>query len=92
MNALRQFVTSTNDTLTIQLPQEYQQRRLEIIVLPMDDYGIPIDKNYAENVRKIENKEQNYKKLSMAMNDMAIEAQKNGLTEDILNDILNNVE
>ena len=36
MNALRQFVTVTNDTLTIRLPREYQQRRLEIIVLPAD--------------------------------------------------------
>ncbi len=38
MNALRQFVTaSDNASVLISLPPEYRQQRLEIIVLPLLD-------------------------------------------------------
>lgn len=37
MNALRQFVTSVNGSLTIKLPKEYSQKKLEVIVMPATD-------------------------------------------------------
>lgn len=36
MNALRQFVTASSDTLVINLPVEYQKKKLEIIILSAD--------------------------------------------------------
>ena len=37
MNALRQFVTSQDGIIQIEVPAEYTKRRLEIIILPADD-------------------------------------------------------
>jgi hypothetical protein len=37
MNALRQFVTSNNGTLSIQLPVEYHRKNLEVIILPIEN-------------------------------------------------------
>ncbi len=38
MNALRQFITSTNkDTIIVNIPPEYRDQKLEIIVLPISD-------------------------------------------------------
>ncbi|GHB68462.1 hypothetical protein [Persicitalea jodogahamensis] len=37
MNALRQFVTSSDGIIQIEVPAEYTKRRLEIIILPADD-------------------------------------------------------
>jgi esterase/lipase len=52
--------------------------------------GFRLTKTMQKMYKKIENKERNYQKLSITMHEMAAEAQKNGLTEDILNDILKN--
>ena len=42
MNALKTFATpSPEGILTIQLPEEYRQQSLEIIVLPLEDYDPP---------------------------------------------------
>ena len=37
MNALRQIVSPQNGRLWIDLPKEYQQKRYEVIVLPIDE-------------------------------------------------------
>ena len=37
MNALRQIVTPSNGQLLIDIPKEYQQKRFEVIVLPIDE-------------------------------------------------------
>jgi hypothetical protein len=39
MNALRQFITSTNsESIQINLPAEYRGQKLEIIILPMEEF------------------------------------------------------
>ena len=37
MNALRQFISSDNGTLSIQLPVEYHRKNLEVIILPVEN-------------------------------------------------------
>ncbi|MBB3837208.1 hypothetical protein FHS57_001202 [Runella defluvii] len=37
MNALRQILTPSNGQLLIDIPKEYQQKRFEVIVLPIDE-------------------------------------------------------
>jgi hypothetical protein len=72
MNALRQFVTVTdNASVQINLPPEYRQQRLEIIILPMDDMS-----------------EATLDAWGSVMDKMSATAQKNGLTPEILKDLL----
>lgn len=89
MNALRQYVTTIDGNVILKLPAEYTRRRLEIIVLPADDLAIPEDKFYTENLSKIMAKQENANKLNEAIETLRLEAAANGLTEEILNDILN---
>ncbi|MCU0339297.1 MAG: hypothetical protein MUE30_05400 [Spirosomaceae bacterium] len=42
MNALRQIISPENGKLLIEIPKEYQQKRFEVIVLPIDE---PADKD-----------------------------------------------
>ncbi|HAK80231.1 MAG TPA: hypothetical protein DCM71_25840 [Runella sp.] len=44
MNALRQFVVANSDTLVIDLPKEYQKKKLEIIILATDGDAIDLDR------------------------------------------------
>ena len=90
MNALRQYVTTIDGNVTLKLPAEYARRRLEIIVLPADDALITEDRFYLENLAKMEAKQENNKKLTDIMGKISAEAVANGLTEEILDDILNN--
>lgn len=91
MNALRTFATADPDgKLTIQVPEEYRQKQVEVIVLPVADYGIPRDRYYFENLAKIQNS--NNLELREAMDEMARQAAENGLTPEILDDILNERE
>lgn len=90
MNALRQYVTTIDGNVTLKLPAEYARRRLEIIVLPADDALIPEDRFYLENLAKMEAKQENNKKLTDIMDKISAEAVANGLTEEMLDDILNN--
>lgn len=90
MNALRQYVTTIDGNVTLKLPPEYTRRRLEIIVLPADDTLISKDKFYLENLAKIEAKQANDSKLTEIMDKIGTVATANGLTEEILNDMLNN--
>jgi hypothetical protein len=68
MNALRQFVTTTDGTVVLQLPKEYLKRKLEIIILPADD---------------------GTDELGDIMDKMSATAKRNGLTEELLNELLN---
>ena len=89
MNALRTFATPDADgKLTIQVPEEYREQQLEVIVLPVGDYGIPRDKYFFENVAKIQTKSQRVADLKQTMQEMARQAAANGLTPEILADIL----
>jgi hypothetical protein len=93
MNALRTFATpDANGMLTIQLPDEYRQQQLEVIDLPLSDFGIPKDKYYFENLAKIQQKAQKEAELTKSMSEMAQQATANGLTPEILADILNTPE
>ncbi|MCU0340731.1 MAG: hypothetical protein MUE30_12670 [Spirosomaceae bacterium] len=67
MNALRQYVTTTDGNVILKLPAEYTRRRLEIIVLPADDTD---------------------DELSKIMDKMSDTAEKNGLTPEILAQLL----
>lgn len=89
MNALRQYVTTIDGNVILKLPAEYTRRRLEIIVLPADDALFLNDIISKENLAKIEAKEENGKKLLEVMDKLSSEAAANGLTEEILNEILN---
>ncbi len=37
MQALRQFQTADKDSISIKLPRAFQKRKLEIIVIPVDE-------------------------------------------------------
>ena len=41
MNALRQIIQTTTSSITIQIPQEFQNQSLEVIVLPIDSSQPP---------------------------------------------------
>lgn len=91
MNALRTFATTDSEgNLTIQVPNEYRGRQVEVIVLPVEDYGIPKDRYYFQNLAKLQNP--NTLAWQNARNEMALQARNSGLTPEQLDDILNNPE
>ena len=100
MNAIRQIVIPQNGRIWIDVPKEFFQKRVEVIVFPVDepdptdeeDLGLPPHLNTPENRQKVREKDSRYARLQAVMDDMAAEAAANGLTEEILNDILNNPE
>ncbi len=94
MNALRQIVSPQNGRIWIDLPKEFSQKRFEVIVLPVEepdeeDLGLPPHLNTSENRLKVREKEVRSARLRQAMDAVAAEAAANGLTEEILNEILN---
>ncbi len=91
MNALRTFATADSEgNLTIRVPEEYRQKQVEVIVLPVENIVIPKDRYYFENLAKIQNpKDAEWKE---ARNKMASQAEKSGLTPELLDDILSNPE
>ncbi len=91
MNALRTFATTDSEgNLTIQVPNEYRGRQVEVIVLPVEDYGIPKDRYYFQNLAKLQTP--NTLAWQNARNEMALQATNSGLTSEQLDDILNNPE
>ncbi len=93
MNAIRTFATpDSNGKLTIHVPMEYRDQEVEVIVLPVVDYGIPRDKYYFENLAKMQTRDKRNAEMREAMAEMARQAAENGLTPEILDDILNNPE
>lgn len=93
MNAIRTFATpDTEGKLTIQVPEAYRGQEVEVIILPIVDYDIPKDKYFFENLAKINTKDKRDAELNEAMNEMARQAAENGMTPEILTDILNDSE
>jgi len=39
MNVIRKIIDKATTTLTIELPDEYKDRKVEVIVLPLDEIG-----------------------------------------------------
>lgn len=93
MNALRQILTtSANGVLEIPLPKAYQKRQVEVIIIDLDDepeFSLPPALDTLENRIKVREKDIRSARLREAMDAVAAEAAANGLTEEILNDILN---
>ncbi len=91
MNAIRTFATpDSNGKLTIQVPDEYRDQQVEVIVLPVVDYGIPRDKYFFENLAKVQTMGKRNAEMREAMAEMAQQAAENGLTPGVLDDILDN--
>ncbi|HEV7349405.1 hypothetical protein [Telluribacter sp.] len=91
MNALRTFATADSEgKITIQVPDEYRQKQVEVIVLPVENVGIPKDRYYFENLAKLQNPKD--AKWREARNKLAGQAEKSGLTPELLDDILNSPE
>ncbi len=89
MNAIRTFATpDSNGKLTIQVPNEYRDQQVEVIVLPVVDYGTPRDKYFFENLAKMQTLDKRNAEMREAMAEMARQVAENGLTPEILDDIL----
>ena len=37
MNVVRKIIENTSDKITIELPEEYQNKKVEVIVLPLEE-------------------------------------------------------
>jgi hypothetical protein len=46
MDAVRKIIENSSNPLTIQLPQEYENKRLEVIVLPLEETTSTSKKKY----------------------------------------------
>jgi hypothetical protein len=69
MNAFREYYVSTDDTLVIKIPKEYQKKRLEVIILPAEDVDYKLQ-------------------LLAIMDKISTDAQDKGLTEEKLQELL----
>ncbi len=90
MSPLRQILTTTGPVLTIDLPEAFQQRQVEVLVIDLEDAEtqLPPTLDTPENRLKIREKTSRYTRLQQAMDAMSEQATANGLTEEILNEIL----
>lgn len=41
MNAVRKIIENTSGTVTIELPEEYRNKKVEVIVLPLEEEEKP---------------------------------------------------
>lgn len=81
MNAIRTFATpDSSGKLTIQVPEAYRDQEVEVIVLPVVDYGIPRDKYFFKNLAKMQTMDKRNAELRKTMAEMARQAAENGLT------------
>jgi len=44
MNVVRKIIENTSDTITIELPKEYQNKKVEVIVLPLEEAPVAEEK------------------------------------------------
>lgn len=90
MNALRQIITASEESITLKIPAEFTKRKLEVIILPLADDVYSMGGKFAEeNLQKLANRGKNIEQLNKLMDNIAEKAAQNGLTEAILDDILN---
>lgn len=93
MNAIRQIVTSdASGTVSIQVPVELRQQPVEIIVLPImetDDLpSILTGKNATANAWKVIRNAQLSEDLQQRISTLQREAAQNGLTPELLGELL----
>jgi hypothetical protein len=83
MNAIRQIVKPVNGKLMIEVPKGMDNESFEVIVMPLNNTDDTL-----LNILKISNNHSLKKELEDCMNDLQNEAKKNGLTQEVLADIL----
>ena len=58
MNAVRKIVENASGTITIELPEEYRHKKLEVIVLPLEEIPVTEEKpkkyDFSDLVGKLE--------------------------------------
>lgn len=87
MNALRQIVSPQNGRLLIDIPKGMDNQAFEVIVMPLGQIDSPM-----LNLLKIDNNEQLSRDFWDSVAQLQTEAQQNGLTPEVLTDILKNEE
>lgn len=45
MNVVRKIIENASDTITIELPKEYQNKKVEVIVLPLEETPVVEEKH-----------------------------------------------
>lgn len=98
MNAIRQIVTpDASGNLPLQVPAELRQRPVEVIVLPVegaDDamMSVLVGSNAVSNAWKVIRKAQLDKALQQSIAVLQQEAAQNGLTPELLDELLRDDE
>lgn len=58
MKVVRKIIENTSETITIELPEEYQNKKVEVIVLPLEETPIAAEKpkkyDFSDLVGKLE--------------------------------------
>ena len=58
MNVVRKIIENTSDKITIELPEEYQNKKVEVIVLPLEEASVVEEKpkkyDFSDLVGKLE--------------------------------------
>lgn len=91
MNAIRQIVTSdASGTLSIQVPVELRQRPVEVIVMLVETDSEPVlmGSNAVSNAWKVIRKAQLEGELQQSIAILQQEAAQNGLTPELLDELL----
>lgn len=87
MNAIRQIVSPQDGRLSIEIPKEMDAQAFEVIVLPLGRIDSPL-----LNLFKVNNNEQFSRDFWKSVSRLQTEAEQNGLTPEILADILKDEE
>ncbi|MEZ0487335.1 hypothetical protein [Fibrella aquatica] len=94
MNAIRQIVTpDSSGNVSIQVPVELRQRPVEVIVLPVETSDDAMESvltgsNAVSNAWKVIRKAQLDSALQQSIATLQQEAAQNGMTPDVLNELL----
>ena len=94
MNAIRQIVTpDASGNLPIQVPVELRQRPVEVIILPTDEVDngwltVLTGPNAVDNAWKVIRKSKSDVALQQSIAVLRQEAAQNGLTPELLDELL----
>ena len=94
MNAIRQIVTpDASGNLPIQVPVELRQRPVEVIILPTDEVdngwlAVLTGPNAVDNAWKVIRKSKSDVALQQSIAVLRQEAAQNGLTPELLDELL----